>query len=124
MAEATNKLPRRFAVLLENVAIVIEDTPSKEQRKKLTLHRSDLLYGLYEGVPKTKREVGYSFPPDKITIFRRAIVSECKNEADVRRVVLETVMHEIGHHLGMNEFDARKAGKRRVRLIESAVLGL
>ena len=70
--------------------------------------RRALLFGLYEGVPQTKRGVYYSSIPDKITIFKNAILQVCSTEEEVKAQVRSTVIHEIGHHFGLSEEELRK----------------
>ncbi len=72
--EGIDLIPKKFMAKLENVAIVVEDEPTSEQTKKLKLGRGYLLFGLYEGVPQTKRGPHYGMTlPDKITIFQKSI---------------------------------------------------
>jgi len=77
-------------------------------------HRSGtggLLFGLYEGVPKIKRGVTYGeVVPDKILIYQQPIEMVCRTPAQVRDQVRRTVLHEIGHHLGMDEEELEDSG--------------
>lgn len=115
--DAVAKVPRKFLDKLSNVAIVVQDFPSPEQLAKLGVKtekgraRPYLLLGLYQGVPQTKRWGGGSFFPDKITIFKKPIEYLSNSEEDVKRIVRDTVKHEIAHHFGMSEAEIRKAGK-------------
>ena len=57
---------------------------------------------LYEGVPLTERTSDYSMVlPDRIVIYRRAILEICETEDEVVDEVRTTVVHEIGHHFGI-----------------------
>ncbi len=107
-------LPKEFAEKLENVSIVIADHPTQAQTETLKLKsKHDLLLGLYEGVPQTRRR-GYGIGgslPDKITIFKVPILMFSKTLDEVKRVVRETVIHELGHHFGMSEKEIRQASK-------------
>lgn len=89
---------------LKNVAIVIDDEPSDEQRRSLNLAPGETIFGLYEGVPQTERsiEAGYELP-DKITIFKEPIITTYATEADIAACVANTVWHEVAHHFGMDE---------------------
>jgi predicted Zn-dependent protease with MMP-like domain len=90
--EALASLPTGLAAMMRNVAVVVEDG-----------HDPDLL-GLYEGVPLTERLSDYSMVlPDKITIFRLAICARCDTEDDVIDEVQTTVVHEVGHHFGIDD---------------------
>ena len=106
--EALDNLPQEFAKRISNVSIVVEDIPSKELLKSLKLPPWALLFGLYQGVPQTKRGVYSGVLPDKITIFKIPIERVSRTEEDVKAQVRATVVHEIGHHFGLSEEDLRK----------------
>lgn len=107
-------IPEKFLRKLENVAIVVEDEPTADQKKKLNIDSSWALFGLYEGVPKTRRGAGYfGVLPDKITIFKKPIEDESSSEEDMREIVKNTVWHEIAHHFGMDEARVRRAETKR-----------
>jgi predicted Zn-dependent protease with MMP-like domain len=108
VGEALDSLPKEFAEKLDNVSVTVADFPTIYQMRKANLGPNMLLFGLYEGVPQTKRGVYYSHIPDKITIFRYAILQVSQTEEDVKRQVRQTVIHEIGHHFGLSEADLRK----------------
>ncbi len=106
--EAIDSLPEEFAKRLNNVSIVVEDTPTQELLRSLKLPAWTLLFGLYQGIPQTKR-VGYSgVLPDKITIFKNPIERVSRTEEEIKAQVRATVIHEIGHHFGLSEEDLKK----------------
>ena len=111
-------IPEKFLRKLDNVAIVIEDEPTPAQKKKLNIHSGWTLLGLYEGVSQTRRGANYNAVlPDKITIFQKPIEKEARDEKDLKEIVRNTVWHEIAHHFGMSEAQARQAEiKRREKL--------
>lgn len=112
VAEALEDLPAKFAKKLENVAVVVEDEPTKEQLVQFHIPDGASLFGLYEGVQRTKRGAGYTnVPPDKITIFQKPIEYFCHSEEEIKARVRSTVLHEIGHHFGMSEEDLKKSSK-------------
>ena len=111
--EGIDKIPEKFKVLLDNVVISWADVPTPEQLSKAKLRRSQGLFGLYEGVPQTARGAGYSSLPDRITIFRQAILHSCRTADEARDQVAETVWHELAHHFGSSEERVRKAQQRR-----------
>lgn len=96
--------------MLDNVEVIVEDEPTDEQ---LALGRGypgqaggdeETLFGLYEGVPLTRRGSDYHLvPPDRITIFRGPLERACSSPQVIAREVRVTVMHELGHHLGFEE---------------------
>lgn len=106
--EALDSLPKEFAEKLNNVSVTVDDFPTPYQMLKANLGPNMLLFGLYEGVPQTKRGVYYSHIPDKITIFKLAIEQVARSEEEIRLQVRQTVIHEIGHHFGLSEQDLRK----------------
>lgn len=115
--EAVALIPAKFLGQLNNLAIVIEERASKEQRRRSHLAKDQVLYGLYEGIPLTERNSNYgNVLPDKITIFQNTIEADCTNDDEVRRAVRDTVWHEIAHHFGSDEQGARAAGKKANKL--------
>lgn len=117
--DAVAEVPKKFLNKLNNVAIVVQDFPNPEQLSGLGIikdgkekKRPYLLLGLYQGVPQTKRWGGGSFFPDKITIFKRPIEYLSNSKEDVKRIVKDTVQHEIAHHFGMSEEDVRNTRKK------------
>jgi predicted Zn-dependent protease with MMP-like domain len=90
--EALASLPPGLARMMRNVGVIVEDGTDPH------------LLGLYEGVPLTERLSDYSMVlPDKITIFRLAICARCSTEEDVVDEVRTTVVHEVGHHFGIDD---------------------
>ena len=103
VTDALDQLPDSVLQMLDNVEVVIEDWPTEAQ---LNRDGSDpeMLFGLYEGIPLTERGHGYSMVlPDKITIFRRPLERAFPSRHELMRQVRVTVVHELGHHLGMDE---------------------
>jgi predicted Zn-dependent protease with MMP-like domain len=90
---ALDGLPPELGKLMRNVAVVVELDGGPPG-----------LLGLYEGVPLTERSHEYSgLLPDRITIYRDAICEICATEADVVEEVRRTVVHEVGHHFGIDD---------------------
>ncbi len=114
VAKAIDKIPSKFLKKLDNVAIVVEDEPNLFQKAKLHLRHGWSLFGLYEGVPQTKRTMFYAgVLPDKITIFQKPIEAVASNEKDIEEIIKNTAWHEIAHHFGMDEHEVREASKKR-----------
>lgn len=110
--EGIDAIDEKFLKKLENVEIVIEDDPSPYQLEKLKM-RGGILFGLYEGVPQTKRQQYGQVLPDKITIFKNSIELVFHTPEDIKKAVKDTVWHEIAHHFGMDEHEVRRAEKKR-----------
>ncbi|MDX1631041.1 MAG: metallopeptidase family protein [Thermoanaerobaculia bacterium] len=105
VAEALDGLPGEFAELLDNVAVVVEEEVPPEVREEMGMGPDDDLFGLYQGVPLAVRDTYYSALPDRIAIYRRPILRWCRTEEEVVREVRDTVVHELGHHFGLDEED-------------------
>ena len=109
--EALGSLPEEIAAWLDNVAIVVGEWPTPQQLAQAGLRPGEMLFGLYVGVPKTHRGFTYGeLVPDKIVIFRQPIQQLCRTPAQIRAQVRRTVLHEIGHHFGLDEGQLRSAG--------------
>lgn len=100
--EAITELPAEFQEKLENIVVVVQDYPTREQ---LDDTENDMtLLGLYEGVSHTERTQGYSMVlPDKITIFQKPIEAECHSKTEIMKEIKSVVYHEIAHHFGLND---------------------
>ncbi len=107
--EAIKTIPKKFLEKLDNVGIVIEDELTPYQLKKLRARKSSIIFGLYEGVPKTKRWHYGQVLPDKITIFKKPIEKIAQSEDKMKEIIKNTVWHEIAHHFGMDEKRIREA---------------
>jgi len=106
VAEALELLPEEFGRALDNVAVVVEDEPDAEVLTDAGMDPDqDDLFGLYEGIPLTERDSLYSALPDRIIIYRLPILRACRSRRRVIREVRDTVVHELGHHFGMEEED-------------------
>lgn len=115
--EGIRAIPEKFLRKLANVSIVIDDEPTPAQKKKLGLHPDWTLFGLYEGVPQVSRGANYTAVlPDKITIFQKPIEDRGIDREDIKRIVRDTVWHEIAHHFGMDESRVRQAEANRRKL--------
>ncbi|MCD6270876.1 metallopeptidase family protein [bacterium] len=112
--QGVEQLPPHIRKLLENVDIVIEDWPSEDIIKKLKLPNKYSLFGLYQGIPKTKRGSHYAnVLPDKITLFKKPIENSAKNSIEIKNLVKKVVWHEIAHHFGLDEKRVRELEKKK-----------
>jgi predicted Zn-dependent protease with MMP-like domain len=90
---ALDGLPEELGELMSNVAVTVEHRPGPPG-----------LLGLYEGVPLTDRTTQYAgVLPDRITIYRLAICALCDTADEVAEEVRRTVIHEVGHHFGIDD---------------------
>jgi predicted Zn-dependent protease with MMP-like domain len=95
-----DRLPEAFRERLGSVAIVVEEEPTAEQ---LASVRARGLFGLYEGVPRTRWGVDNVPLPSKITLFRGPLTRASRDDAGLRGAIEDTLLHEIAHHLGIDD---------------------
>ena len=100
--EALATIPMPFAAALDEVAIVIDDEPSAEQLGS-ELESGDTLYGIYEGVPRTEWGADWVSAPNRITLFRLPLEADFADPDDLADEVWLTMVHELAHHLGIDD---------------------
>jgi predicted Zn-dependent protease with MMP-like domain len=113
MTEAIDSVPEPFGSRLENIAFIIEDYPSEQQRQQQRLGPHQTLLGLYEGVPLPMRGGRTKLLPDKITIFKYPLLSASRDKQHLRDNIGHTVWHETAHYFGLDhkkidELDAKR----------------
>ena len=103
--EALESLPKRFADLVENVAITVEEEPRAEDLDSIEDDGDDdsELLGIYRGVALTERSHDMPLLPDEIAIFRGPINRVAHSWDEAVAEVRETVMHELGHYFGLHD---------------------
>lgn len=100
VAEALDSLPEAFGRAMNNVAVTVEE--EAEGRN---------LFGLYIGVPLTRRRYReWTVHPDRIIIYRKTICDHCRSAEEVKAQVYATVVHEIAHHFGISDPRLRELG--------------
>ena len=100
---ALESIPEPFASALDEVAIVIADEPTAEQLRENDVPADDTLYGLYEGVPRTEWGADWAVVPNRITLFRLPLEADYADPGDLADEVWVTVVHELAHHLGIDD---------------------
>ncbi|GAA4417818.1 metallopeptidase family protein [Actinokineospora soli] len=94
VADALDLIPESFAAAMTNVVVLVEDRDRDDPT----------LLGLYHGIALTERTTEYGGElPDRIFIYREAILDICESEEDVVEEVAITVVHEIAHHFGVDD---------------------
>ena len=82
--------------------------------REVVIHEGEVgnatLFGLYVGVPLPERTGGEPDLPDRIVIYRQPILQSCKNLTEARKEIRITLLHEVGHYLGMDEDDLHRLG--------------
>jgi predicted Zn-dependent protease with MMP-like domain len=111
------ELPQQVKDFMEEVPMVVEDYPSREVMRRMRIRHRSHLCGLYTGVPLIKRSIEHSgIMSDVIHIYRLGIMSQARkrdggfDEAELRKQIRKTILHEYGHHVGLSERELRKLG--------------
>jgi predicted Zn-dependent protease with MMP-like domain len=105
--EALKSLPKRFADLIKNVVITIEDEPTNDDLESIQGDadgHSELL-GIYRGVALTERTNDMPLLPDEIVVFRGPINRVARTRREAVQEVRDTVIHELGHYFGLDDDD-------------------
>ena len=117
VTQGYEKLPEWVREKIKNVALLVEDEPSEEDRKEEGLSDDETLLGLYKGIPLSARGENYGVGmtlPDTITLYKLPILEAAEDDAkDVQDVVAETIWHEFAHHFGMDEHEVREREKSK-----------
>lgn len=95
---------------VRNVAIIVEDEPSEQQRLELQLRGNQTLFGLYEGVPLPQRQGMSKTLPDKITLFKGPLSMYARDRHELQEEIHHTLWHELAHYFGLDheEIHARE----------------
>jgi len=109
--EALDNLPAEYRKAIHNVAVLVEDVPPEQRRRARrprprspNLPPRPLVLGVFAGVPLTKKSVfALSSGPDHIVLYKKNLEAVCRTEDELRRQILLTVMHELGHYFGLSE---------------------
>ena len=102
---AIEALPPAFADQLGSVAIVVEDERTADQ---LISVGALGLFGLYQGVPRTRWGVDGAPVPSKITLFRGPLTRANRDPARLEAAIRDTLHHEIAHHFGIDDARLRE----------------
>lgn len=104
VGRALDELPEKYVSRLENVVITYADEPDENQRQKLKLRGHQSLFGLYEGIPLTKRGNNYNLVlPDKITLFKLPLFHFANgDEQKFKAQIKHTLWHEVAHYFGLD----------------------
>ena len=103
--QALAELPQPYARLARDISVVVEEEPPAEVLEDLELDSADDLLGLYQGLSVAEEsffQSGGQQPP-RIAIYRGPILRLCETAEEVRREIRDTVVHELGHHVGLGD---------------------
>ncbi len=109
--QALVDIPEPFAGYLQDVAVDVEPLPTARVCREMDVDDPSELLGLYEGVPLTERSVE-ELPrmPDRIILYQRNIEEMCESREEIVEEIRTTVLHEVGHHFGLDEDDLEELG--------------
>ena len=106
VTDALDLIPSELAAKIENVAIFAEERYQPEPWED----PNTVLLGLYEGIPLTERGGEPWAMPDRITLYKEAILETCETRQDVVEQVTITVIHEVAHHFGISDETLHQLG--------------
>ncbi|MFJ6131538.1 metallopeptidase family protein [Janibacter terrae] len=106
VSEALDRVPQDLLAMLDNVAFFVEDEPGPDHADPgLTPQDNAELLGIYLGTPLTERDLGWAVGalPDRIVLFRGPLSRMCADLEELREEIAITIVHEAGHHVGIDE---------------------
>ena len=102
--EAIRSLPEEFQEHVEGCAVTVERRPSREVLDELGVPEGEDLFGYYHGVALVDRHIDdLPGPPPTITLYSEPLMAECDSEEDLAEEIRITVLHEVAHHLGIDD---------------------
>lgn len=109
--EVLAELPRDLRGALKTVQIVVQDFPKTEDLDRAGLEKGEDLYGYFDGVSlPDKLSTMQDFMPDRVVLFRRALLEDFPGPKELKREIRITLIHELGHFFGMDEEDLAERG--------------
>lgn len=107
--EALSEIPKKFKKLIQNLAVIVEEAPSREIYKQTRTSPFSSILGHYHGVPLKHRGPFYgNIPPDVVVIYKKPIEDICHSEEEIREKVKEVVKHEIAHYFSFDDDELDK----------------
>jgi predicted Zn-dependent protease with MMP-like domain len=117
MQAVIDDAPPQVRAILEEVPVTVDDRPSREQLRSLKIRRGEQLCGLYTGVPLNRRGGAHGgVLSDAVHLFREGIIHTtianhgALTEESLQRQIRITLLHELGHHVGLDEDDLEELG--------------
>ena len=103
--QAIADLPPPYAKLMESIAVMVEEEPPRDVLEDLEIDGEDDLLGLYQGQSLAEDSffMAGGTQPAKISIYRGPILRQCETPEEVVQEVYDTVVHELGHHVGLSD---------------------
>ncbi|MBI5178858.1 MAG: metallopeptidase family protein [Nitrospinae bacterium] len=97
-------IPRAFRKRLKNIAIIVEDYPSRADARAMGATRHDLL-GLFAGAGYAEKDGFFTAlsMPDRVYLYQKNIERYCSSKEELTEEIRKTLVHEIGHYFGLSE---------------------
>ncbi|HSW47293.1 MAG TPA: metallopeptidase family protein [Phycisphaerae bacterium] len=109
--DALGSIPDGFRGYLKDIAVDIEDMPDETTCEDVGIRDPRELLGLYHGTPLIDRHVDQLYRyPERIVIYQRNIERMSRTREQMIEQIRKTVLHEVGHHFGLNEKHLRDLG--------------
>jgi predicted Zn-dependent protease with MMP-like domain len=109
--EVVSELPQEFQDHIAEIIFSVEPYAPDDLLEQMEVPEDEDLFGLYEGAALTERSLSDApLLPPRIRLFYEAILDDCFTLEDVREEVRTTLLHEIGHHFGMDEEELERLG--------------
>ncbi len=101
--KALASVPPKFRRYLDNVVVVVEEEPTDEDYDETDTPDEDELFGIFRGAPYFERDRSVSELPAQIALFRGPILRSCETRGEAVQEIRDTVVHELGHWLGLDD---------------------
>jgi predicted Zn-dependent protease with MMP-like domain len=101
--QALSGVPEQFRRYLDNVVVVVEEEPTDDDYDETDTPDEDELFGIFRGAPYFERDRSVSELPAQIALFRGPILRSCATRGEAVREIRDTVVHELGHLLGLDD---------------------
>ena len=111
VCKAIESIDPEFRSYLDEVPVIVEDLPDEQVAKVMNLPHRQVLLGLFRGVPLNRQSASAPAGPNQIILYRRNILAHCQNDRQLARQIRNTIVHELGHHLGFSEQQLRRYQK-------------
>ncbi|MBN1844348.1 MAG: metallopeptidase family protein [Sedimentisphaerales bacterium] len=106
--EAIEAIPPEYGQYLEYLPVVVQDRPEKQVCRRMGLPDRRGLLGLFEGVPRTQRGSDDAVHLNRIVLYRQNLLGYCAGRRELADQIRKTLIHELGHYLGMDEQQIRQ----------------
>lgn len=109
--DAIASLPAEYARWLDEVPIIVEDRPGKADARAVRdpAEEDANPLGLYVGRGIDEGQLSGDLPP-RIMIYRLPLMEACSSRQELEEEIRKTLLHELGHHAGMDEDQLEELG--------------